>query len=233
MIPATETVILTEGKGRIELRGNPYAFGLFVDDTPVVLNWCDCDGSIGQQFYLFDADLLEERITALHALVEKGPRMDESLAGDLMPLLCQFPSGEYVVEYGDIDRPYQFPEWDINEVREWPDGVSYAWYYPDATNFLPTQPYHRLNEERIIHYMLEIEQGKRPVAITTTIRGAWGEFILDGHHKLCAYSQLRISPRRICIEASEARLPTLDWPVQIKTPPAFLQSQSVWKQRPK
>lgn len=222
MIPRTEIITITEGSGRIELRGHPEAFGLFIDGAPVALNWSDCGGIVAQEFFLLNADPLEDRMTVLQHLVENGPDPEYSLAQQLMPLLRHFPSGEYTLQYSDVNRPYQFPVWETTEVLPWPSaGSSYSWYYPDDYNFLPTQPDLSMSQEQILYYMLAIEEGMRPVAITTTVQRGWAEFILDGHHKLYAYSHLRISPRRICITAMDTNLAVLDWPLDTVPPSGF------------
>ncbi|MCD6065636.1 MAG: hypothetical protein K0S33_462 [Bacteroidetes bacterium] len=79
-----------------------------------------------------------------------------------------------------------------------------------SLSFVATQPQEELDPERIQYYEEQIRVGKRPFAIICkayyykeipdmggiSVRSFESEnYILDGHHKLAAYSNLKVAPR--------------------------------------
>jgi hypothetical protein len=46
----------------------------------------------------------------------------------------------------------------------------------------------------VAHYRTLISAQQRPIVLTTSVERAWCEFILDGHHKLAAYTAQRVKP---------------------------------------
>ena len=86
-------------------------------------------------------------------------------------------------------------------------------YYPETANELTaTQPTESIDEGRVKYFKKEIKRGKRPFAIIinkkTTIPydEEWSDnYILDGHHKLIAYNELKIYPPLLVITRYEEK----------------------------
>lgn len=203
-----ETFALREGAGRIEVRGDRYGCGLFVDGGAVSLNWCDCAGSIGQVFCRFEDHNFEESVAAFRALVEQGPDPSKSLLGQFFPLLRQFPTGDYRLTVAQLTREDRVCEWgEPYRLSDLSD------YHPHrGTHLIPSQSEASLDLERVFEFIARIESGERPLLITATADEAFCEFVLDGHHKLLAYTEVRVKPWRLCICAKSPSLTGAEWP---------------------
>lgn len=93
--------------------------------------------------------------------------------------------------------------------------TTFNFYSGADTFFLATQPKEKIDEERVKHFEREISAGARPFAIihncffpgskpgesdiaaTQTIASDY--FVLDGHHKLLAYKNLKLFPPIACL----------------------------------
>ncbi|WP_196888425.1 hypothetical protein [Aureivirga sp. CE67] len=83
------------------------------------------------------------------------------------------------------------------------DSYTYNYYDLNSICFIATEPKSNINWDRVKYFEEEIKKGKRPFAIifssdfiSKTSEADWISeyFILDGHHKLIAYSNLKIYP---------------------------------------
>jgi len=72
-----------------------------------------------------------------------------------------------------------------------------------------------VNNERVEYYLKQIQQGRRPLLVILTVgsyypftpdvasqNGFWDaiSFLLDGHHKLCAYYKAKVLPSALRIQ---------------------------------
>lgn len=218
----TETYALKNGAGRIAVRGNRSACGLFLDGEPFVFNWADCAGSIGQDLCYFDTYIKHESILDLAKVTAQLPSKSEPLWLLILPLLRQFPSGSYTLTLSPLIAGEQWVEryvgYEPGEeppylIREWEGG-----YYPENDGvyggkaLVATLPDEWLDEERILQFWYAIESGERPFAITAAVEGGMCEFVLDGHHKLTAYAYAKTSAWRLCITMPASPLKKEDWP---------------------
>lgn len=74
-----------------------------------------------------------------------------------------------------------------------------SFYLGTSTALIATQSKESINEERVHYFENEIKNGSRPAIIIFNCELAKedldsGDFIIDGHHKLLAYSNLNIEP---------------------------------------
>lgn len=79
----------------------------------------------------------------------------------------------------------------------------YGYYEPSGHNMLFTQNYNNINQNRVKEYENLILSGIRPKAVL--FEASFGDifspmFILDGHHKLLAYNNLKVKPEFVMIE---------------------------------
>ncbi len=91
--------------------------------------------------------------------------------------------------------------------------TTYCFYSADRTSLIATIPIEQINQERVREFELEILKGKRPfsIGISSFYQGDldndyikkvgnceadWNSeiYILDGHHKLKAYQNLKLNP---------------------------------------
>jgi hypothetical protein len=96
------------------------------------------------------------------------------------------------------------------------EAITDSYYDGYSDCFIFTQPSEQINPERVVFYETQIKAGLRPTALIysgnfkemgkhddgsvwqSTMRT--GTFIIDGHHKLMAYLNLKINPSLIRIE---------------------------------
>jgi len=197
--------------------GNSLASALYVDGRPILLNWSDCTGSIGQELCHVENVSREDTVAEYRRLVEQGPEPDRPLCTQFDALLGQFTAGHYLLNLAPLDeRDYTIGwESDLHPIGR------VQWYYPDVGSvLLSTQPDERLDGDTVLYHLKRIEKGTRPIVVTASVTGAFCEFVLDGHHKLVAYGLARILPWRLCIESGPSLLSHKDWPVaQVGAPP--------------
>jgi hypothetical protein len=67
-----------------------------------------------------------------------------------------------------------------------------------------------LDRRRVAHWRQRIRGGRQPVVVTLGAEGAWCEFIVDGHHKLEAYSRQKVKPALLAIVREAAPAISLD-----------------------
>jgi hypothetical protein len=84
-------------------------------------------------------------------------------------------------------------------------------------SFIATQPKEHIDDNRVEFFKNEISAGKRPFAITTNKVRRKGNksdsspnFVLDGHHKILAYSQLKMMPALLHITSISNSADTFD-----------------------
>jgi hypothetical protein len=214
MMPRSELINVSAGAGRLQLRGAASAFALFVDDRSVAANWYDCEGSIGQYFYRVPGFSLEQCAALAREAVRDAPPTDRPLADRFRPLLDQFASGTYRLDYDEASAELRF--WELNYTSDF-DSHDDLYHYANHLRFehalLPTQNTDTRDQRRILEWAAAIEAGQRPTLITAMVDGADTELVLDGHHKLSGYELAGVPPCRlaiVCLDPPPLRLE--DWP---------------------
>jgi hypothetical protein len=210
-----ETFHLDSGTGRIAVRGDAVACGLYINGEPLTLHWNDNAGSIGQAFSHLGEWSYAEAGDSYERLVEHGPSPDTPLAAQFRSLLDHFPPGDYHLAISQTQAGDEWLDWysAVQPIRTIGD------YYPwEGTTLVPSQPEDRLDQDRILHFMERIEAGERPLMVTATVEGAWCEYVLDGHHKYMAYAELRVPPWRLRITGPPTPLQESDWPNIMEKP---------------
>jgi hypothetical protein len=186
---------LHQGLGLFKIVGGGFGTGLYFDGQPISFYWDDCRGSVAQ--YLAQAKILDtkENLTLIRNFVEGQVAAKHSLAEQVEPLLQLFETGEYALNLLDVEGV--LPMWD-----EYPGKALEADFQEDIGNFYPlgtelitTRPKRSLNQERVKVYESDLKKRQRPIVITTSVKDGWAEFVIDGHHKLQAYQNLKIAPR--------------------------------------
>ncbi|MFM9986324.1 MAG: toxin-antitoxin system YwqK family antitoxin [Flavobacteriales bacterium] len=101
-----------------------------------------------------------------------------------------------------IEVQLEFKEYKkSNALQNWtPDILDFTtnnFYNWEDQVFIATRPETELEPSRIAYYVAKIQKGERPFAILTAAQSNQNHeeyFVLDGHHKLRAYEQLKIRP---------------------------------------
>jgi hypothetical protein len=190
------TIDVPHGSAVIDVRGNgDFDVALFLRGQPVALNWCDCQGSVGQYLvWSGRTDFASDLAAVRDAL--SGEDAEHVLAlSDLQPVLDLFAPGRYQLFYTDAAQGIDYLEY--GQARAPSD--HWCDYYPHFRSLVLIQAVSALNLERVEHFAERIRAGKRPVVLTATAPGAWCEFVIDGHHKLRAYRNTKVPPRIVSI----------------------------------
>jgi uncharacterized protein (TIGR02996 family) len=196
-----DLVRLDEGTGRIEVRGGGGETALLVDGKRIALNWDDCAGSIGQYLVFSGEPPNLPQLRRMNALIAGDVQRTTPLSEQVLPLLKLFVPGVYCVGYSEAVGQDVLG---VNEIR--PASGELSGYYPfdDARNLICTQLPESLNEERIDHYQRQLRAERRPTVLTAAAEHAFCEFVIDGHHKLQAYTREGLNAAVLCIARWDA-----------------------------
>ena len=190
-----ETAELVQSHSLIDVRGGGFDSLLLVGGKPIALNWCDCEGSVGQYMVRAGSTDCEKKLRSLRHLVEGNVSAQAPLTAQLQPFLELFVPGRYRILYYE-----SCPDCDcIKFNTPWMASRDFDQFYPMCHVLVFTQAVDSLNSERVAYHLERIRNGHRPLALTATTDDGWCEFVIDGHHKLQAYSQAGIDPSFISV----------------------------------
>lgn len=172
-----------------------------------VATWPDCAGSIGM--YLASS-LIYDKITLSSEFSKSLNEGNfESSSNYLSKFLQVFKNGVYHISFEN-----EIKEFDIHFIDESTikvgDAIRYSYYPCAIRNFLFTQNYGKLDRQRIDFYKEKIVNGCKPIVLIYSHFYKWednyindrdindntwsDDFVIDGHHKMIAYDELRVSP---------------------------------------
>ncbi|MDP9962034.1 hypothetical protein [Chryseobacterium lathyri] len=190
----------THGQNVIKVLYDGFASCLIIR-RPVAVNWPDSRGSVGE-YYAVSELSEKEKITLTdslnHALMDGTE--DEIMAG-IKDFLTLFENGSYQVNLGKIpfdnSNFYMARPLPVDEnvpVRKRFSG----WFYPfQDFNYLYTLESKSIDPKRIEYYIDLIRKGGRPKPVIFYSLYHLDPmmscaFVLDGHHKIEAYTRLKM-----------------------------------------
>lgn len=202
-----EKISVTSMSGLLDVRGDDFEAALLIGGKISVFQWCDCSGSIGQNLVRtvstdkipsvlafrksVEIEVSEDCLLELHF----SEVLDVLAVGDYALVLEEIPADAYVVDLTDGAG----------------NGLEVTNFYPGFGALIATQPLSSLSVAHVNRLAEDIQKGARPTVITLCADGAWGEFIIDGHHKVSAYRKANIPVRRLnIVRLSSERLPISD-----------------------
>jgi len=231
-----KTIEITDAKSFLELKLNKLGSYLKFK-KPLAINWSDCAGSIAQFYaiFSFSQEYKNSIDESLRLTLNEGNFQFDSGIKDVTKLLTLFENGTYNVSF---EPNYKLEisdswNWDLaknhkpftsnpiirKEIqKEYSDNKAHlntlteSYYDGYSEYFICTQPFEKLDKQRIRFYEEQIIKGKKPVSIiysgySQRKKGSkWirthrsGNFIIDGHHKLVAYKNLKKTPSLLRIE---------------------------------
>jgi uncharacterized protein (TIGR02996 family) len=193
-----DLAVVDNGKGLIEVRGGEAETVLLVEGRPVALNWDDCEGSVGQYLVFTGHTRGRDYARELAELVAGAIDEARPLADQLGPLLATFASGKYWLTYSPSAAVESIAMHEYSD-RSNAEGELVQYYPLEHSHLVCTQTRESLDERRVAFYREQIRAGHRPVVLTAAAEGAWCEFVIDGHHKLEAYTRQRVQPTVLSI----------------------------------
>jgi len=190
---------ITHGQNIIKVLYDGFASCLIIR-RPVAVNWPDSRGSVGEYYAVSELSQDEKIILAdrLNRSLTEGTEA-EIMAG-IEDFLTLFENGTYQVNLGKIP----FDNSSFHMAIPLPDDEKAnnrrfsGWFYPFKDfNYLYTLENKSINPERVQHYTELIKKGDRPKPVI--FYGLYNldpqmssAFVLDGHHKIEAYNQLKM-----------------------------------------
>lgn len=205
-----------------DIRGDWFDTMLLYNGRPLYLNWCDCEGSIGQLIIRSGSLDLETDLANYRSVVEGALDLGELLVPQIDLVTRLLTRGRYLVGLQSYLRD--------RFTSLWPSGSNFdqysqhvaeslanltptqgevVGYYPDNDAVLyALQEMVELDAERV-HFYRELARRDIPLyVVTLRIVGGHCQFIIDGHHKFRACVEENRVPRMIEIERVDA--PTVD-----------------------
>lgn len=194
---AMEIYFLESGYGSIDLQGDDFDCLISFQGKPYAINWCDCEGSVGQYLVRTGIRGYKKDLRQLRMILSNGLDPKMKISDQIYPLLQLFRYGNLYLSN------YTARDWDVlsGELSK------QVQYYPLGNTFVPTQPSEGLNKETIDGYIAQISNGGRPLVVTASVEDGWCEFVVDGHHKLEAYGHLKIAPNVLNFRKPKSKLP--------------------------
>jgi hypothetical protein len=201
-----ETVAVAGGAGVVDVRGE--AAVLYLNGEPAALDGDDCAGSVGRLWSR--AKVTPPRPETLAALGDftTAGYTANGLAADLRPVLDLLADGTY--ELRGPEPITTAIEAGVGEVGTWFVGDDapgeFGGGYPyDLDYLVPTQAWPVIDWGTVARYRKLIAHGHRPVVLALRADDSpYSGFVLDRHHKLAAYLELRTPPVLVRIARLDA-----------------------------
>lgn len=206
-------VEITNGQNIIQLLFDEFASCLVIE-TALIVNWPDCEGSVGEYYALseYSSEKRRDLTKNLNQVLVNGD--EKQVFEAVKEFLSLFANGKYNVnsKVAKLDNCNFMYEGQVQYHESVPLNrrFSGAFYpYPfDKKNIFFTVPNKSINNERVQFYKQLIKEGVRPKIITYELYSPInGEFtacyLIDGHHKTKAYIELEIDIPTVSIIRTE------------------------------
>lgn len=191
---------------------------------PATLIWPDCEGSVGEYLVVKDCSV-QERKELLDRFAEAFNSGQKDLIFNCVEsFLSLLANGTYRVEICESQPEYEIfynarlesshPvlfDWARNYLKT----IDVRWctenFYAYEGAYVFTQPFEKIDPERVLYYEKKIAEGKRPTVVVLSALYNWRShsghvstqsthgFVLDGHHKLIAYQNQKSAPEVVRI----------------------------------
>ncbi|UWX61198.1 hypothetical protein N0B40_02740 [Chryseobacterium oranimense] len=190
---------ITHGQNIIKVLYDGFASCLIIR-RPVAVNWPDSRGSVGEYYAVSELPEDEKIILAdcLNRSLTKGTEAE--IMSGIEDFLTLFENGTYQVNLGKI--PFDNSSFHMAIPLPGNENIDNrrfsGWFYPfQDFNYLYTLENKSINAERVQYYTELIKKGSRPKPVI--FYSLYNQdpqmscaFVLDGHHKIEAYTQLKM-----------------------------------------
>lgn len=238
--PQLFTMNVENPNGIIKIRFDGFLSCLLVK-YPRVVDWPDCGGSVARYYACLPKETyknpllieIEEKISSLTSVedLKESGFLNLLESGDYEFELWENKSTSLLYNTCILNSNRTLFNWhkeDIGTNRA-SKPYSLGCFYPFGRQLMFTQPFESLDPGRINYYETIIKSGERPRAIALRVNNIYQEdedtyqntednttkYVLDGHHKLVAYQNLKINPsyfviNRVNGKLDESELPNLE-----------------------
>jgi hypothetical protein len=202
-----QKVEVSSGESIIDIISDGFINALVIERA-LAANWPDCMGSVGE-YYSVSTHSYEKQIelTAnLNEVLASG--CDAEVFEAVKVFLNLFANGNYNILISEIDIASSEIARDglmtygvgVDEEEQFTYST-----YPTTDLYLFSRSINTINNNRVAEYVDLISRGARPklIAYSAYSYDEYEEtryYILDGHHKLLAYEQLRINAPTVYIQ---------------------------------
>ena len=207
----TRTVEITQGAGIIDIINDGFINAMVIE-KPVAAHWPDCGGSVGEYYSVSKHSYQRQKeltATMNDALISGS---DSEIFEAITTFLNLFTNNKYFIAISEID--IEFSEIGSDHSITYADTVAdddrfTYWHYPNGLDlYLFTRSNHTIDEARVAEYVEMISAGARPKVVVYSVFNNYESdetpcYILDGHHKLLAYQQLRINAPVVFISRTD------------------------------
>lgn len=200
-----ELVDIYTGTGIIHLTGSPSETILYIKKEPRLACFFAEVGTVwryhmGQEInedllrdnYEYERLVKDGQVDPQKPLSEQFKHLTNLLTNGSYSLqLCKFPWQLRVLPGTDRDNTKSFYD-----------------TYGGTADLIETQSY--LNRQVVDTYKTAIACGVRPIVVLIKLEASWVIYILDGHHKLQAYQELKKDPEALIISKLDPKRLTVE-----------------------
>lgn len=220
------------GQGIIRIINDDQSNALIIQ-KPTAINWPDCRGSIGEYYAVSTYDLQQRKALTqqLDEVLISGS--NRQIMDQMESFLQLFEDGKYSVHLGKLEMEGSEVIFDLeSNLLSKEKELFAANFYPygDGQIYLASRPKDSIDPQRVAYYEELIRNGARPRVVVYTHYLSHdyvycNHYIIDGHHKLMAYINLKINPYDVYISRDcydmKMSSEVISTALNILNPPAF------------
>ena len=190
----TESINIYNGNGKIKIKGNATEAHLFINQKPQIGTFLTEIGTTWR--YLIGTEitcgLLQENYEYEDLVCNGKVDANLSLHEQFNFILKLLSNGNYQLDFCKFPFNVNFlPANSLKNSRPYYDT------YGGLVDIIETQTF--IDRNIIEKYKSKIINGQEPIPILLTIQNSTSVFILDGHHKINAYRELKKNPKALII----------------------------------
>lgn len=196
----SEEIYVHSGRGILNIKGSPTESILYVKSKPRIMSFfAEVNTTIR---YQIGKEITEELIRENYkyeTIVNEGNiDLSKSLEEQFQYITELLTNGKYKLSYY-TERHETHVQPAISKDSTYISYDTYGGLYDIvATQF-------HLNPKKVKQYKSIISKGKRPIVLLLMLENSANKYVIDGHHKLRAYKDLKINPKVLAISKLDAK----------------------------
>ena len=197
-----ETIELKHKNRPLKINGGKYDSVLYLNNTPIQFTFLREIGSTWRYQIvkgISEKDLIKNE--KYSNFVKFGILTNENLFDQFEYILSILDEGKYNIELITLENDIETLEINTNQKDYYSIDI-----YGGIKEIIETQS--SFNEQIVKQYIDLIKNSYKPIAILLKTENSENTFIIDGHHKLCAYSRLEAEAK--CLMITKLNSETID-----------------------
>lgn len=196
-----EIVDIYDGAGKIKIKGEITDSYLYINNKPQIVSFFAEIGTVWR--YLIGTSVTKKLIDEnfqYENLVSSGILDDnKSLSDQFQHILKLLSNGQYKLSYSEFSYSTRLLDLQHNNNAK-PFYDTYGWGF----DIIFTQNF--IDLTIVEQYKVKILKGERPISVVLKLQDSWNIFVIDGHHKLKAYKELKINPKVVIISKIDSNI---------------------------